>query len=42
MQAYDILDEIYMYSRELSPYEIKMLYQACNYGDAKKRKYNAT
>jgi hypothetical protein len=36
MQAVDILDELYMYSRELSPYEVKMLYQACNFGNARK------
>ena len=39
MQAYDIVDELYMYSRELSPYEVKMLHQACNFGNARKRKF---
>ncbi|XP_015760646.1 PREDICTED: uncharacterized protein LOC107339825 [Acropora digitifera] len=31
----DTLDEVYMYSRELSPFEIKALYDNCNFGSAK-------
>ena len=34
----DTLDEIYMYNRELSPFEIKTLYDNCNFGSAKTRK----
>ncbi|XP_048578921.1 uncharacterized protein LOC5512916 [Nematostella vectensis] len=35
MMDYDLLDEIYMFSRELSPFEIKMLYENCNFGNAR-------
>ncbi|CAH3043176.1 unnamed protein product [Porites lobata] len=31
----DTLDEVYMYSRELSPFEVKTLYDNCNFGSAK-------
>ncbi|XP_068742646.1 uncharacterized protein [Montipora capricornis] len=31
----DTLDEVFMYSRELSPFEIKTLYDNCNFGSAK-------
>ena len=34
----DTLDEVFMYSRELSPFEIKTLYDNCNFGSAKTRK----
>ena len=33
----DTLDEVYMYSRELSPFEVKTLYDNCNFGSAKTR-----
>lgn len=33
----DTLDEVYMYSRELSSFEIKALYDNCNFGFAKTR-----
>ena len=33
----DTLDEVYMYSRELSSFEIKTLYDNCNFGSAKTR-----
>lgn len=31
----DTLDEIYMYNRELTPFEVKTLYDNCNFGLAK-------
>ncbi|CAH3198805.1 unnamed protein product, partial [Porites evermanni] len=31
----DTLDEVYMYSRELLPFEVKTLYDNCNFGSAK-------
>ena len=34
----DTLDEVYMYNRELSPFEIKTLYDNCNFGSAQTRK----
>ena len=37
--ASDFLDEIYMFNRELEPYEIKTLYESCNFGAARKRKF---
>ena len=33
----DTLDEVYMYSRQLSPFEVKTLYDNCNFGSAKTR-----
>ena len=37
MTDIDTLDEVYMYSRELSPFEVKTLYDNCNFGSAKTR-----
>lgn len=37
-QSTDYLDEIYMFNRELEPYEIKTLYDSCNFGAARKSK----
>ena len=33
----DTLDEVYMYSRELLPFEVKTLYDNCNFGSATTR-----
>ena len=33
----DTLDEVYMYNRELTPFEVKTLYDNCNFGSAKTR-----
>lgn len=38
----DTLDEIYMYNRELTPFEVKTLYDNCNFGLAKTRELLST
>ena len=39
-QTVDVLDEIYIYTRELSPFEIRILYDNCNFGTAKASRYH--
>ena len=39
-QTVDVLDEIYIYTRELSPFEIRILYDNCNFGTAKASRFH--